>query len=610
MAYDQERGVGDIADHQEQNLSNSLLNRLKRMRLSRNDRLRDVHREALVTFYRPELEWVFHRVLALGAKPTTAEDAVVGFYKRCLTRFITPYLVNKAWQKRKRRFLVRDTANHAVRFYAQCVTDQGGDLTQQNPFVYPRNVDKNAYVTRTRMVMLRENFMYFMKALRDRLNTSTAHISTIFSLRGAVFRNLTGLEFTGSDPHHGTQIVLILKYSNGKIVYKPRDTRIDEILVGRPRMVGPHPAPLTVAHLFNQNFPNTHGGRGYVIPLIKFLSCGDYGFMQYLETDFTHKEEKHLRRFSWLMGVYAGICMMFGVSDQHQSNIMVCKRTVARRPAGGRVSRHCLPHLTDLEIALRSHILSKSAQDDIYTRLKYTDILYGITKSKEEPEEAHWGYTPIGNTSFAKCTKITKPKESLTDNLPRISSNEAVKVHRKQYFRSLFSDGILDFYKTMRDHVHEVALNDIATLLSGAKSRFHALSTPVQLNAMRDCILNGELKTGNHSNVSYQGFSTSLKEDCNRLDVAYYVKYLGGGGKVGEVYHVTRGNNETLIEPGRRATGGNVIETLLRTYLQNLPDDTTLRRLKATLLQPRKALGTPDIKKLLNQEESEGLLRA
>ncbi|MEH0023159.1 MAG: DUF4135 domain-containing protein [Desulfobacter sp.] len=578
MAYDNELGIGNLAAHNE-TLSRALTTRLKKIKLSLVDNSGENHRSALVAFYEPDLTWVLQRVRALGASAAVAEDAVTGFYQRCLMRFITPYLGKKADELRPRP--TRQNEAQAVQAYNGFVSNQYGDLGRQNLFAVPMNESEDEYVTKSRMILLRENFMYFMKDLKTRLNASAADIQTRGLLSAnAGFQSLIGISFTGSDPHHGTQMVLILKYQGGKVVYKPRDTRIDEVLVGSAHNTGNFPATQTIARLFNTYYNGAstpQGVHGYFIPMYKFLSCGDYGFIQFLKTDFSHHSEKHMRRYAWLVGVYAGICTMFGISDQHQGNIMLCQRALQNG------TRHCLPHLTDLEIGVRNHILNQTAPDQLYQRLANTDITNGITNSTEIPEEGHWQYRTIGNSLMVSCTQINNNQQTVrTDNLPR-RNNGVYFVHQQSYFAERFSSGFVDFYKTMRDRVPQADLLSTAALLARGKARIHALATGQQLGVMRHYTRTGTMKNSFHVvGANRNSFRQSLKEDCNRFDVAYYVKHLSGT-HVGQVYHVTRGNVETQV-PGAANVTGNNVYTTLRNYLQNLPDDVALHGLKNALL--------------------------
>lgn len=579
MAYDNELGVGNIAARNDV-ISNDLKNRLKKIKLSLEDNSGNDHRAALVAVYEPDLTWVLRRLMALGAPAAVADDAVAGFYHRCLNRFITPYLGKKAGELHPRPG--RQKHHQAVQAYAGFVSAQHGDLGQQHTFAVPGTEAEDEYVTRSRMILLRENFMYFMKDLKTRLNASANDIRQRGLLNGNPgFGQLTGIVFTGSDPHHGTQMVLVLKYQGGNIVYKPRDTRIDEILVGAAHNHGNFPATQTVARLFNTYYDRAstpQGIRGYFIPAYKFLSCGDYGFIQYLKTDFSHHTDKHLTRYAWLVGVYAGICTMFGVSDQHQGNIMLCERAV---PDG---TRHCLPHLTDLEIAVRSHILAHAAPTELYQRLVNTDIFNGVTNYTEIPEEAHWRYSRIGNSRMVSCAQVNANQQTVrTDNLPRRGDAGIYDVHTQRFFPECFSNGFVDFYKTMRDRVPQADLLSTAALLSRGKPRFHATATGTQLQVMRYYIRQGTMKQNFHTVAASRNcFRQTLKEDCNRFDVAYYVKHLSGHN-AGNVYHVTRGNVETQVAGGAAPTGNNVYATL-RHYLQNLPDDTALHAVRNALL--------------------------
>ncbi|MEQ1749105.1 MAG: DUF4135 domain-containing protein, partial [Prosthecobacter sp.] len=100
-----------------------------------------------------------------------------------------------------------------------------------------------------------DQFVVNSQKLADRLATDMAHINADFdSLRPLGAGPATGIKdihITSSDPHHGGNRVCILTLDNDqKIVYKPRDVRIDAALVGHQ---GPAPDDLNTLNDNNRS---------------------------------------------------------------------------------------------------------------------------------------------------------------------------------------------------------------------------------------------------------------------------------------------------------------------------------------------------------------------
>ena len=72
-------------------------------------------------------------------------------------------------------------------------------------------------------------------------------------------------------------------------------------------------------------------------------------------------------------------------------------------------------------------------------------------------------------------------------------------------------------------------------------------------------------------------FKDSLISDWKRLDVAYYVKHLGGGTS-GQVDHISQGGVVATIPGGARITGGDTFR-IVKEKLNDLPDDEELETL-------------------------------
>lgn len=164
---------------------------------------------------------------------------------------------------------------------------------------------------------------------------------------------LTALVLTNSDPHKGGQRVALLSLSNGeKLVYKPRDVRIDEAITGSD-LVGGRRSLLAEA--------------GAAAMLYKFMPCREapppapldgaappavpavplhYGYVQFLPhgtaRDHLIEGDAAAREYHTMLGRGTAALMMAGATDIHHENIMV---------SGG------MPYFTDLEFALAEPVL-------------------------------------------------------------------------------------------------------------------------------------------------------------------------------------------------------------------------------------------------------------
>ncbi|CAM2011669.1 DUF4135 domain-containing protein [Acanthopleuribacter pedis] len=162
---------------------------------------------------------------------------------------------------------------------------------------------------------------------------------------------LTGFKLTDSDPHKKGQRVAILSFDNQqKIVFKPRDARIDEAVVGRNLADGSRSA-LEMLEDARPTQPNQRP-----LPGMLFLhrnSGGEdaYSYQTHLSNqtapDHLMRNPSEAKAYFREMGSLAFLASIAGVSDLHHENLM----TSARQP-----------FLTDLEIAASSGVIERLAQ--------------------------------------------------------------------------------------------------------------------------------------------------------------------------------------------------------------------------------------------------------
>jgi hypothetical protein len=563
-------------------LSDNQLRTLSQIKLNTQETLNDSLRLPLVKSYEDHLNWVYRRALAIGYNNNVSFDCVKGFYVRFLTKFVTPYLTGQVYF-RARNAAVINTDQGAVDFYKSKVDTSHGRLyTHRMPHLpntekYETDENKK-YITGARVLMLRDSFMIFMRTLKERLTLKSNDLGTAGLVSGgARINRLSKITFTGSDPHHGMQVVLILHYGNNKVVYKPRDTRVDELIVGRGHNVGTHPCAGSLGELLNANGIGTGAGipdgvPGYFLPNYRFLSCGEYGFVQFLNLDLSHSQQKHYNRYAWLCGTYATMGMIFGLTDLHQGNMMLCSRKRTKKLLGVHYTRHCLPHLTDLELAFSNDVLG---QDNWVKAFGSTGFSSAMRATKEIDYMDKFAFTQDRRSNKLIRVITGVQKESLTDNLPR-SGSRPIHFATRPTFKQNFKNGLIKAFRVLRGLPNET-LDGFMDRFDGCRARFHAQATRDQLDKIREFAWIGLEGRKAVVKEGRGGFIPSMLADWNRFDVAYYVKHLGGITS-GRVDHIAQGHAVTPIDGGARATGGNTYAKV-RVQLKHLPNDEDLEKI-------------------------------
>lgn len=159
-------------------------------------------------------------------------------------------------------------------------------------------------------------------------------------------KGVVHLQMAGQFPFNGGQRIAIITLDNQqKIVYKPRDIRIEARLVGH--LASNQPSLVEVLN----NLLRKTSGRDFVpLPTYQFLPCrdaqGSYGYVDYLrcgtEADvcLTHDEAKILHR---QLGHLTAVSLMVGLYDLIPSNIRISNKE---------------PYLADVDVALDPGVLN------------------------------------------------------------------------------------------------------------------------------------------------------------------------------------------------------------------------------------------------------------
>lgn len=165
-------------------------------------------------------------------------------------------------------------------------------------------------------------------------------------LSGRAPGQLTDIHVTSSDPHHGGQRVMILKFEGAPdtpVVYKPRDCRIDAGIVGNAGTGG---VTKSAGALLNQAL-GARGEIGTYNYLLGGKDRGEYAFIECVK----HKDQlpegandlEGVKKFFRAIGQFLGLAFVLGLSDIHQGN--------------GIVSEDGQMMFTDLEIGFNRDVL-------------------------------------------------------------------------------------------------------------------------------------------------------------------------------------------------------------------------------------------------------------
>jgi hypothetical protein len=297
--------------------------------------------------------------------------------------------------------------------------------------------------------------------------------------------------------------------------------------------------------------------------------------VQYLEKDFAHHDQKHKERYAWICGVYAAMAMIFGLTDLHQGNIMLCQQTLTRARDNRTGTRHCLPYLTDLEIAFSNDVLSQAAT----TKLSYeaTMLSKAMRKNNEVDYMNHFNFE-LTQGLLIKETVNNTPTQ--TDNLPRRRDGSSIYLVTSPNFGPQFKDGATRVFNILHNlTAHQK--NNLMNRFVGCRVRFHAKPTAEQLDQILTASMWGKELTVVSLKPGRGIFLNTMLNDLNRFDVAYYVKHIGGATS-GQVDHVDIGG-PAIVAGGAAVTGGDVWTTV-RTRLDNLPQGIVLNNLLDSII--------------------------
>lgn len=229
---------------------------------------------------------------------------------------------------------------------------------------------------------------------------------------GAAATGLTDLKITDSDPHHGGRQVVILQFDRtghgeNKVVYKPRDVRIDQRLTDSTGQQG---AGRSLAEI-------AEGHLGYALPKNTFLARQDgdgahYGYMGFLSTgtanDNILNNGVEAQRYYKQLGAQLAMLSFMGVTDLHHTNI---------RNSNGE------PHFSDLEIGMKGSAFGKldemlrgnATPQQLFGKMDADNIFQKGSQSVTRPHYV------VNNGQLTAQHNLVE--EAVTDNLVGVRNN-------------------------------------------------------------------------------------------------------------------------------------------------------------------------------------------
>ncbi|MDK2124723.1 DUF4135 domain-containing protein [Parachitinimonas caeni] len=383
--------------------------------------------------------------------------------------------------------------------------------------------------------LLQNNVVGFARNINEvlgRVQTDRNDIAATF-LGNADNAAITDIHITGSDPHHGGQKVLILTFAHGengedasKVVYKPRDCRVDAKLVGTPNVGG---NGQSVVGLLNEQLGEEHALPTYSY-LLKSEDDHHYGYSQFLDhqaADYQLNEQGEVDRYYSDMGKLGAVAHLFGATDLHQGNVIV---------SGGR------PYLTDLEISFSKSLGPRN--DGSLPSIGATGFDRALTSRTENDY-----IVPYGLDENGRITPRGNVETNSTANFVELNGHP---VAWNAQSKASFATGYNQVLDNFANADNNQALQDLTAEFNDMHVRYHPVATMAQLQKLENSKLNSDRTPDNAVNSQFlQGdkdalfdvngmegvFGATMKSDFMIGDVAYYSRALGDGETV---YHHDR----------------------------------------------------------------------
>lgn len=383
---------------------------------------------------------------------------------------------------------------------------------------------------------------------RDR----TAIRDTFFSNANPAPTGIKDITITSSDPHHDGRRVMVLSFDgqgNNKVVYKPRDVRIDAKLVGKGNQqdigqsIGAYIDNLLKSREMKQQPQPQH----LDMPTYKFLAkderdgngtvTGRYGYVEHLShgTDGDNRLNRaEAKKFYRNFGRQIAMFLLLGIRDLHHTNIFVSGKQ---------------PVFTDLEIGFHEGILKNlqkpedgDTPKDVGSGLSTTLVHMALTSSGEHVRRPR---VKVQNDRLVVQNRY--PSKDVIENLVKIgNSDNRSKETRRQYSGDI-KQGFREVMEVLGARVNS-NLGEVNTLINGFRGlhvRYHPIDTGTQLSSIDIMKKNGLIRsteqerqvlTDKAKKVSKERKNSteplvSLREKLANAwgnhDVAYFTRSLG-----------------------------------------------------------------------------------
>lgn len=393
-----------------------------------------------------------------------------------------------------------------------------------------------------------------MGSMARRFTTELPHLNNAFANtwppNTPAAQGVVGVKVTDSDPHHGGNRVCILTLDNGqRIVYKPRDCRIDAKLTGECDPNG------TVANLsvlgFTDRLLARHGVNGASTPKLTYHCAHEqvhgqterFAFVECLSNGSKSDcsiGDATARQYYLDLGRSAAALMLFGTRDLHQRNVMTSE---------GR------PYFTDVEISLDQSMLDIVTTDlgqappnngtpplpQFFSRSQFV----GALTHRDEVERCDPILLQVGQL----VTGIGTQEKMVTDSFVHVKGvggNDKVALHKR--YAQEFARGFQEVLLAYKAETGRIG-NEIPTLLAsfnGVHVRYHpiatgehlatlqnikgtvnltTLTTPTKLTALQQQaqgLVNRSINNG--STLPLRDIETAIVNDWQQGDVPYFTR--------------------------------------------------------------------------------------
>lgn len=185
---------------------------------------------------------------------------------------------------------------------------------------------------RVKLFNLLNDFHLNMVEISTRIEKDKIDIEQTFFSKSTLSRS-PKIELVSSEAHHKGQRPCIITFDQEhKIVYKPRDLRIDSLITGRQ----PNSLFQLISSIANElNFPT------YQFLNKKTEGYGYTTFLSHISKDYKLNMNE-MKQYYRMIGAIQAVSTVFGIQDLHRENVIVHNK---------------MPHLIDLEVSFNLHEL-------------------------------------------------------------------------------------------------------------------------------------------------------------------------------------------------------------------------------------------------------------